>query len=334
MKKTNRKIAHYKKKGSFHRILKHKHFPAFFVIFSLTCLVFLTVFIAKIHLPVLADTLTVKFENPPYILGSIDGQDGWVSKGSVGLGCAVYDHAVAAQHLFPIFGHQSLRISDAVTSGCFGDQTFAKPLHDAVGETAATAGSFPVGNRKRHFEMRFQIASTVPNAQQPGMHVSVSPDRGDGSRMSYLRFEDGTRGIDIFFDDVQGTSNPANFVETKVATGLKRTTPHLIKLTLDTLDGPSNDIVRVYIDGRFVHKGTSWENYYRYDSEASAEPSPRIVRTVIFRSSGTAAPAVMGKGFYFDNLTLKSSASDENNQGENNNEDQNTKQHKHNTEID
>src|SRR5205807_629012 len=121
-------------------------------------------------------------------------------------------------------------------------------------------------------------------AQQPGLHVSISPDRGDGSRMSYLRFEDGVSGIDVFFDDVQGTINPANFVETQVATGLDRTVPHTVKLTLDTIDGPSNDVVKVYIDGTLVETGTSWENYYRYDSEASAEQSPRIVKTVIFQA--------------------------------------------------
>jgi hypothetical protein len=45
---------------------------------------------------------------------------------------------------------------------------------------------------------------------------------------------------------------------------------------MDVIDGPSNDVVKVYIDGALVHTGTSWENYYRYDSEASAEQSPRI----------------------------------------------------------
>jgi hypothetical protein len=59
-----------------------------------------------------------------------------------------------------------------------------------------------------------------------------------------------------------------------------------------------------------VHTGTSWENYYRYDSEASAEQSPRIVKTVLFRTGGTQgvdnAPATLGKGFLFDNLTVKS----------------------------
>lgn len=64
--------------------------------------------------------------------------------------------------------------------------------------------------------------------------------------------------------------------------------------------------MKVYIDGSLVHTGTSWENYYRYDSESAAEQSPRIVRTMIFRTGGAAVPANAGKGFLIDNLTLQS----------------------------
>lgn len=261
--------------------------------------------------PAFADTVTSNFENPPFNLGVINGQDGWMSLGAAGAGCAVYDQAVANSLGTVGFGLQSLRISDAVTSGCFGDQVFAKPLVDSVGETAALPGAFSVGTKQSHFETQFDIASAVPTAQQPGMHVSVSPDRGDGSRMSYLRFEDGVAGIDVFFDEVRqpGPCVPtgcANFVESQVGTGLDRTVPHTIKLTMDTLDGPGNDVVSVYIDGTLIHTGTSWEDYYRYDPEASIEPGPRIVKTVLFRSSGAANSLDQGKGFLFDNLTVKS----------------------------
>jgi hypothetical protein len=77
-------------------------------------------------------------------------------------------------------------------------------------------------------------------------------------------------------------------------------------LAFQANDGPSNDVVKVWIDGNLVHSGTSWENYYRYDSEASAEQSPRIVKTLEFRESGTATPADAGKGFLFDNLSTQS----------------------------
>jgi CARDB/Protein of unknown function (DUF642) len=254
-------------------------------------------------IPAFADSVSANFESPTYAIGNINGQDGWSMAGSYDVG--VVDNT---SYGYTTLGSQSLRISNAITTGSFGDQTFAKPLTDAVGETDATDGSFSPGTLQRYFVMQFDIASTVPNARQPGLAISVSPDRGDGSRMSYLRFEDGTDGIDVYFDDVHGTSDPANFVETQVASGLDRTVPHTVKLTLEVKDGPSNDIVKVYIDGNLVRTGTSWENYYRYDSEASAEQSPRIVKTVIFRSAGTQVSANSGNGFLFDNITLTSSA--------------------------
>ncbi len=243
----------------------------------------------------------IDFES--YTLGGINGQDGWTALGSAGSGCAVYDEGVASSLSTTGFGNQSFRISNAVTSGCFGDQAFAKPAADAAGEVDSTAASFSVGTLQHHFEAQFDIASANPQAQQPGLSISVSPDRGDGSRMSYLRFDDNTDGIGVTFYDVQGTFNPANFVPTFLGT-LDRTVPHTIKFSMDFYDGPSNDVVRIYIDGNLVHTGTSWENYYRYDSESSAEQSPRIVKTLLFRAGGTAAAGTSGKGYLFDNITM------------------------------
>lgn len=243
---------------------------------------------------------TINFES--YTLGSISGQDGW----SNAVNPAYDQEVVTNSYGYASFGTKTFRISDAVTSGSFGDWVFVKPLTDSVGETSSTNGTFSTGTKQAHFEMQFDIASTMPEEQQPGLHISVSPDRGDGSRMSYLRFEDGTGGINVFFDDVQGTTNPANFVETQIGTNLNRTTTHAVKLTLDTIDGASNDVVKVWIDGNLVHTGTSWENYYRFDNEASAEQSPRIIKTMIIQARGNATIANDGKGFLFDNINLSS----------------------------
>lgn len=247
--------------------------------------------------PVYADTVSLNFESPTYSLGNINSQDGWIKTGSFDVNVVTNSYGYAS------FDGQSLRMSDAITSGSFGDQAFAKPLVDAAGEADSTVGAFSPGVLQRHFEMQFDIASVL-QSQQSGMHVSVSPDRGDGSRLSYLRFEDSANGINVFFDDVQGVANPANFVETQIATDLTRSQPHTIKLTLDALDGPSNDVVKVWIDGNLVHTGTSWENYYRYDGESAAEQSPRIIKTVLFRLSGTANTANADNGFLVDNLSI------------------------------
>jgi hypothetical protein len=72
------------------------------------------------------------------------------------------------------------------------------------------------------------------------------------------------------------------------------------------LDGPSNDVVRVFVDGTLVHTGGSWEDYYTLDTESSPTP-PRVSRTVdslLIRSSGTATASVAGEGFLIDDVRL------------------------------
>ena len=254
-----------------------------------------------------------------YVPGPIHFQDDWTSFGAASTGsfCAVYDHQVvlnsSGSYSYPTFGSQSLRLSNAVVSGCFGDQTFSKRLEHAAGESGDDPSAFEVtpGTPRNHFEAQWDFASTVPGAEQPNLSVVASPDRGDGSRMSWVQMTDTPEGIDINFFDVQGTDNPANFVgPTNVASGLDRTVPHTIRITMDFVDGPSNDVVRVYVDGALRHTGTSWENYFRYDTEAAAYGGkPPIVNRILFRTGGgpdQAAPASLGKGFVFDAFSMES----------------------------
>ncbi|HEX9007857.1 MAG TPA: hypothetical protein VF837_01190, partial [Patescibacteria group bacterium] len=231
--------------------------------------------------------------------GSINGQNGWSSTGN-------YDQAIVQNTFgFPTFGCKSLRISNGKTSGSFGDQTFSASISNEAGEVDSTNHGMSGGIRQNHFEAQFDIASTR-TSQQENLSLSVSPDRGDGSRMSYLRFEDKSDGIDVLFDDVIGTSSPAYFNETLIGT-LSRTNPHTIKFVIDYYDGPSNDVVKIYIDGSLMHTGTTWENYYRYDSESVAEQTPRTTDNLLFRAGGTAVSKNNGKGFLFDNISISSS---------------------------
>lgn len=80
---------------------------------------------------------------------------------------------------------------------------------------------------------------------------------------------------------------------TEVAAGLDRALPHTIKVTLDFLEGPRNDVVRVWVDGALVHVDTSWEDYFRY-----CEGNPtRTVDSVLFGPRAPPAPATAGNGF-------------------------------------
>ena len=257
-------------------------------------------------------SVNVRFEileAPPwYVVGKIHLQDDWSSAGP-------YDHFVVPNtYGYASFGGQSLRISNAITSGSFGDHTFSKRTTNYGGETESACGGWclPGGTRQSHFEAEWDFASTTPGAAQPGLSVVASPDRGDGARMSWVQMTEGAAGLDINFFDVQGVTRPspavcgeANFVESDVATGLSRAVPHTIKITMDLLEGPSNDVVKVYVDGALEHTGTSWEDYFRYDCEAVAHlGKPPIVNRILYRTGGAAAPLTAGKGFVIDNLSL------------------------------
>lgn len=233
-----------------------------------------------------------------YALGTINGQQGWLKSGA-------YDASVASVAAFPAasgygFGSQALRLSDAVTSGSFGDQTFSPGLSSPAGESTGAA----------HFSASFEIGTTQATVQ-PGLHMSVSPDNGTGGRMSYLRFEDQNDGIHVFFDDVTDAGplgTVATFNETDIAT-LSRAKAHSIRFAINFKQGPANDVVKIFIDGKKTVTGTTWEDYYRYDPEASGSGNqvPTVAK-LLFRESGDATPADAGNGFLVDRVTLKSSA--------------------------
>lgn len=250
---------------------------------------------------------------PWYLVGKIHLQDDWSSAGPQ------YDHFVVANagaaYSYPTFGLQSLRISNAVTSGSFGDQTFSKRTTNYAGETESQCSIWcvPGGTRQSHFESEWDFASTTPATEQPGLAVTASPDRGDGARMSFVRLRDTPTGLAVDFVDVQGVDRvppacgSANFEEaTGIAAGLNRAIPHTIKITMDLLEGASNDIVKVYVDGSLRHTGTSWEDYYRYDCEAAAHlgKTPAVNRILYRTSSVPAAPLTLGHGFVIDNFSL------------------------------
>jgi uncharacterized protein YkwD len=141
--------------------------------------------------------------------------------------------------------------------------------------------------------------------------MSVSPDDGNGGRMSYLRFEDQPDGVHVFFDDVTDPGpkyTVATFNETDIAT-LDRKCAHSIRFSIDFKTGPANDVVRIYIDGKLKKTGTTWEDYYRYDPEQIPNGNQvPVVRKILFRESGTPTPANVDNGFLIDGVFLASSS--------------------------
>jgi Cadherin-like beta sandwich domain len=231
-----------------------------------------------------------------FTAGSVNGQGGWTS-GHGSSFCPVYDEGVVANtYGYPTFGAQSLRISNAIACGSYNDQTFSPSLTDEAGETSASTGTYSGGTRQPYFEAQWDFASTVPGSQQPGLSVVASADRGDPSRMSWLQMQDTPGGLQLNFQDYQESIQ--NFVLTPIASGLDRTVPHTVKVTIQFVDGPTNDVVNVYLDGSLVHTGTTWEDYYRDWAGGVTAP----VDSMMFRVSA-AAPANSGNGFLIDNFT-------------------------------
>ncbi|MCB8924851.1 MAG: right-handed parallel beta-helix repeat-containing protein [Ardenticatenaceae bacterium] len=255
---------------------------------------------AVFTLQVQADTISIDFES--FNLGSVDGQDGWGITG--GYDVEIVD---ATGYGYATFGDQSLRISNAVTSGSFGDHLFSQSLVDEAGETDAENGGLSGGTRQAYFAASWDFASTTPGAEQPGLSIIVSPDRGDGARMSWIQMADTPAGLEVNFygydTTLGGTCGDLdNFVYATVATGLDRTVPHNIRVTMAFADGINNDVMNVYIDGVLVHTGKTWEDYFRN----CEPPNSRTVDSLLFRSSGTAAPDTSGNGFLIDNVQLHS----------------------------
>lgn len=258
----------------------------------------------------LADSVgPINFEG--YSLGDVWGQNGWT-----GGYCGPHDIQVVDNSLYPgapaSFGTKSLRISNSTVNGCFGD-SFTTSLADEAGEATAENGGFSGGTRQPKFVGQLTFASTT-GGLQPGASIQISPDRGDGARMSYLQMTHTATALDFTFIDVQGTDGTpppclgcANFVDTTFG-GYNPSVPHTVRLVMLLNDGPSNDVVKVYIDGSLVHTGGSWEDYYTMDTESSPNP-PRVSRTVdslLIRAKGPAAPSVAGQGFLIDAISLLS----------------------------
>lgn len=279
------------------------------------------------------DSGVVTFEG--FALGTIHGQHDWQATGGLGSGaapgsfCAVYDHAIADYPaLVPpafrdaAFGQRSLRISNAVTSGCYSDQTFSHRTADIAGERGASSRSKDglteyalAGARLRnHLEIEWRIQSARPDAWQQGLELVASPARGDDHRMSWVQVADRVDGLAVVFAERSDSAAPGAFVRSTIARGLDRRRAHVIRLSMDYVDGPSNDIVRVYVDGVLRHTGTSWETYYNYDANGRSNfggATPAVNR-VMFRTGsdmhrgvpGDPASETLGRGFLIDGVSV------------------------------
>ena len=234
-----------------------------------------------------AATITAGFEPPGYSAGAnINGQQGWSDTG-------LYDAVVSFDAAYD--GTQSLRMSNGIASGSFGDQTFTPHISMPAGESSVA--SYDTFSASWNFK-------SVTGSLQDGLGISVSADTGAGARMSWVRMEDDADpnlGMNIQFAD---TTPSGNFVYHVLATNLDRSVWHRIDMNIDFIDGPSNDVVQVSVDGVLLITGTTWEDFYRNGPASDGGGGGlSAANSLIFRS-GTAAPATLGAGFYIDGVSI------------------------------
>ncbi len=253
------------------------------------------------------------FEQPLFhtVPGSINGQSGvggfpWKSAPPGAIPACVptptngqYDQAVVANTVAPSgeppgFGNQSLRMSNACGSAEFANQTYSPQELQQVGEQRPN----------KVFMAEFAFMSTTP-AHQPGLFLSVSPDSGEGSRMSWVGLEDTVDGIRVSVNDtpdVDGAfvSHPGPL--------LGRGSPHRIRFWIRVNPGVDNDLVRVSVDGNDLGQCfTTWENYYRTAPEQAPPPNrntPATINSLQFRSGVQGPAALAGGGYVFDNVSI------------------------------
>ena len=238
------------------------------------------------------------------INASINGQNGW------GVSNPSFDQEVVS------FGGNTVwRVSNALTSGSFGDMPFAPRLGGIPTNTAtnptnnspgAFAGESSTGTSLKHFRGSFSFRSATGTAQ-PGARITVSADDGEGGRQSFIAIKDTGSGIEVSTEDVDSGGNFSNPIV--IASGLSYTSWHTSNVEIEFKDGPNNDVVEYFVDGDLVHTGPTWEQFYRNDHDQFAIHRLGVpVQTLLFRLSSNAdnppCPACLGGGFFIDNVAL------------------------------
>jgi hypothetical protein len=243
----------------------------------------------------------INFESG-YTVGNINGQNGWSKTGPYDVEVEnVADYSAASGYGFET---KALRVSNFFADGAFGGQTFSPGVTQAAGE----------GDAASYFTAGFEIGTTQA-AHQPGLAMSVSPDDGNGGRMSHLRFADQPDGVHVVFVDVtnKGPNTASTFNPDVPIATLDRAKSHAIRFEIAFVDGSGadgvgNDVVKIFVNDVLKHTGTTWENYYRHDPEQAGNGN--VVPTtseLLFLARNTSAPGVMNQGYLIDEVGLSSS---------------------------
>lgn len=245
-----------------------------------------------------------------FALGNVVGQFGWTANDVAAYNSANFDIAIAdPSAVWPggELGSRALRVSNAITSGGFGNQLQTPSLMNEAGETEAQVSPLSGGTRQSRFSGSFDFASAT-RTYQDGLRMSLAPDRGDGARMGFIRIADKIDGLEVSVAYVESVA-PYDFVDVVVASGLSRDEVHHFEFTLDLIDGPGNDVLWTHVGGQCASFATSgsWEDYHRNTTEGDPPHNTKTMDSMMFRVNGGAVASTMGAGLYFDDFEFSSS---------------------------
>lgn len=204
-------------------------------------------------------------------------------------------------------GNKALQITNTVTSGSFGDQTFAPRPGGAPADTVNNpsngapgffAGESSTGAGYNRFIASFDFRSVLSTVDN-GARITISPDNGTGGRQGFISLNSTAAGVTVETFDVD---SGGNFVGPTTLGTFGFASWHNLRYEIDFIDGNNNDIARIFLDNTLVSTICSWEQFYDVVQPA-IHPLGVPVQTLLFRLSGTAAPTA--QGFYIDNVNIQ-----------------------------
>ncbi|MDB5391320.1 MAG: hypothetical protein JWM11_6966 [Planctomycetaceae bacterium] len=226
-----------------------------------------------------SDALFINFESPTYGLGPIaNGENGWSVL-----------NPLFNQNVVTTAGGQGWQVTRQFTSGSFGDQPLSPVLTQTASEPAAGAVTST-------FEASWTITPQQLQLSATGSYLGVDMDDGSGARGNLLRLENDASGNWVLhafdYDD-----SIHDFVDINLGV-LPIGAPTKMGFTQQFVNGPNNDIWKVYVNDQLVYTGVGWEEYFRDNQPGVA---PVTYDRLLFRASGNAV--VGDQGVIIDNVS-------------------------------
>jgi hypothetical protein len=185
-------------------------------------------------------------------------------------------------------------------------QAIASPfLTVPAGETGASAngGTTPAPAGSNHFSQDFWFRSVRTSADL-GLNVNICADDGADNRMTFFRIRENAGSLEaVYLGYDVGTDT---FPEYPVASGLAWGTWYHVHIDADFHDGPSNDVVRVYLGtspllsvSDLKVTASTWEDFFGVSQKVA-------VNSLLFRLRDDPGAGNVPQGVYLDDVTFLS----------------------------